>query len=91
MNKTYFYIGVGALALAAVTLGLTFVPALGVYMLISTVLLDLSALSFLSAQKKRENFNAVKYFTIAAYVLLIICILLFAGGIVYSAMQTKQV
>lgn len=91
MNKTNFYIAVAALALAAITLGLSFVPALGVYMLIASVLLELTSLSFLSVQKKKENFDAVKYVTIAAYALLAVSILLFVGGMVFAALNGSKV
>ena len=89
--KTFFYIAVGALFLAAVALGLTFVPALGVYSLIASVLFELTALSFLTTQKKKNDFKAVRYLTIAAYVLLGLSLLLFLGGLVYVAIQSKQV
>lgn len=91
MNRTNFYIAIGALALAAVAFGLSFVPALGVYTLIASVLLEITSLSFLSAQKKKENFRALRYVTIAAYVLLAASILLFAGGLAYVALTANKV
>lgn len=81
----YFFIALGLLFLAAVAFGCTFIPGVGVYTLIASVLLELSALSFLSTQKKKNNFKAVFYVTIAAYVLLALSALLFIGGLVYVA------
>ena len=82
--KTNFYIALGAFALAVIMLGLSFIPALGVYMLISSVLMELIALSFLNTQKKKENFKAVTYMTIAAYILLGVSVAIFAGGLIYT-------
>ncbi len=83
-GKTYFYIGLGAAVLSAVAFGLTFtVP--GIYALISAVLLSIAALSFLNTQKRKNNFKAVKYATVAAYVLLFIYLIFFVGGIIYSS------
>ena len=81
--KTYFFIAVGAVALAAAALGLSFVPALGVYSLIASVLFELAALSFLATQKKKNNFKGLFYATVATYVLLGLSILLFVGGMIY--------
>lgn len=84
-TRVYFFIALGLLLLAAVAFGCTFIPGVGVYTLIASVLLELSALSFLSTQKKKNNFKAVFYVTIAAYVLLALSALLFIGGLVYVA------
>lgn len=84
-TRTYFFIAIAMLALAAVAFGCTFIPGVGVYTLIASVLLELTTLSFLSTQKKKNNFKAVFYVTVAAYVLLAISVLLFAGGLIYVA------
>lgn len=86
-TRVYFFIAIGALALAAVALGCTFIPGVGVYTLIASVLLELAALSFLSTQKKKNNFKGVFYALIAAYVLLALSLLIFAGGLIYVALQ----
>lgn len=83
-GKTYFYIGLVATILSAVAFGLTF-TFLGVYALISAVLISIAALSFLNTQKHKNNFKAVKYATIAAYVLLFVYLIFFVGGIIYSS------
>ena len=69
-SRVNYYIAIGALVLAAVALGCTFIPSIGVYFLIASVLLELTALSFLSTQKKKNNFKAVFYVSIVAYVFL---------------------
>lgn len=83
-GKTYFYISVGACVLSAVALGLAF-TVLGVYSLIASVLLELTALSFAATQKKKFNFPLLKAATITAYVLLAISVLVFIGGIIYAS------
>lgn len=86
-NSTHvnFFIAIGALVLGAIALGCTFIPQIGVYTLIASVLLELTALSFLSTQKKKNNFKGVFYVTIVAYVLLGLSLILFAGGLIYVA------
>lgn len=83
-GKTYFYIGIAAGALGIVFLGLIF-TVLSIYSLIASIILCLAALAFFNIQKKKNNFKQVKYFTIAAYVVLSIAIAIFIGGIIYSA------
>lgn len=84
-TRAYFYIAIGLIALAAVAFGCTFIQGVGVYTLIASVILELAALSFLSTQKKKNHFKAVFYATIVAYVLLVISMLLFTGGLIYVA------
>lgn len=88
-TRVYFYVALGALIAAAAALGCAFIPDIGVYMLIVSVLLELSALSFLSVQKKRNNFKAVRILTVVAYVLCALSAAIFIGGLVYSAMAQK--
>ncbi|MCH5146704.1 MAG: hypothetical protein J1F61_01710 [Clostridiales bacterium] len=82
-TRTYFFIAIVLLVLAAVAFGCAFIKGAGIYCLISSVLLELSALSFLSTQKKKNNFKAVFYVTVAAYVLLGLSLLLFIGGMIF--------
>lgn len=84
-TQVYFFIAIGLLVLGAVAFGCSFIPNVGVYTLIASVLLELGSLSFLSTQKKKNNFKAVFYVTIAAYVLLGLSLLLFIGGLIYIA------
>lgn len=81
--RVHFYIAVAAFCLAVVALGLTFVPVLGVYSLITSVVLELSALSLFSTQKNKQDFKALKVLTIITWVLLGISIALFVGGLIY--------
>lgn len=83
-GKTYFYISVVACVLSAVALVLAF-TVLGVYSLIASVLLELTALSFAATQKKKFNFPLLKAATITAYVLLAVSVLVFIGGIIYAS------
>lgn len=85
-TRAYFYIALGLLALAAVALGCTFIPGVGVYSLIASVLLELAALSFLSTQKKKNNFKGVFAVTVVVYIFLAASILMFLGGLIYVAM-----
>ncbi|MDE6666950.1 MAG: hypothetical protein K2K38_01220 [Clostridia bacterium] len=84
-SKVYFYVAIGACALAATAFGLSF-SFLGIYALIASLLLELCALSFCVTQKKKNNFPALKFVFIAAYVLLGLSVALFVGGLIYSAM-----
>lgn len=84
--KIYFYIAIAALILAATAFGLAFSP-LGVYSLIASIILELCSLSFLATQKKRYNFRAVLYLTIAAYTMLVLSAAFFIGGLIYSSMR----
>ena len=86
-TRIYFYIAVGSLVAAAAAFGCAFIPGVGVYMLIVSILLELAALSFLSTQKKKNNFRGVLYLTVAAYVLAALSVALFAGGLIYVAVH----
>ncbi len=79
-----FYLAVCCCALGAAAFGLAF-TRLGVYSLIASVLFELASLAFCNAQKKTGALKAVKYVTIVAYVLLVLFIALFIGGIIYSS------
>lgn len=83
-TKTYFYVAIGACILAATAFGLSF-SFLGIYALISSIIFELAALSFILTQKKKNNFPAVKIVLIISYVLLALSVLLFIGGLIYSA------
>lgn len=86
-TRVYFFISIGLLVLAAVAFGCTFINGVGVYALIASILLELSSLSFLSTQKKKNNFKGVFYATIATYVLLGLSLILFGGGMIYVGTQ----
>ncbi|MBD5583743.1 MAG: hypothetical protein HDQ88_01535 [Clostridia bacterium] len=83
-TKIYFYIAIVALGLGAVAFGLSF-TVLGIYALISSIILELASLSFSTTQKKKNNFPAVKYIQIVTYALLIGFTVFFIGGLIYSA------
>lgn len=85
-TKIYFYIATVACALGAVAFGLAF-TVLGIYALISSIILELASLSFIGTQKKKFNFPAVKYVQIAGYALLIAFTVFFIGGLIYSAVK----
>lgn len=82
-TRSYFFIAIATLILAAVALGCTFIPGVGVYLLIVSVLFELTALSFLSTQKKKNNFKGVLPATIVAYILLAVSVAIFVGGMIY--------
>lgn len=84
-TRSYFFIAIGALVLAGIAFGCTFINGVGVYALIASVLLELAALSFLSTQKKKNNFKGVFIVTVVAYLFLAVSVALFAGGLIYVA------
>ena len=84
-RKVWFYVAIGLIVGAVVAFGLTF-SVLKIYALISSILLSLGALAFLRTQKKRNNFKAVLPVTVCAYVALAAGLLLFIGGLIYSAL-----
>lgn len=90
-TRTRFYAAVAALTLSAVSLGLAFLPNYGVYFLIASIMIEISALSFLSSQKKINDFNGVKVVQIIAYVLLFLSSALFLGGFIYFLINSPQV
>ena len=85
-KPVFFYVAVVACALGAVAFGLAFTK-LAIYSLICSVLLELASLAFCNAQKKAHNFKAVKYVKICAYILLVIFVAFFIGGIIYVSIQ----
>ncbi len=86
-TRVYFFVALGALIAAAAAFGCSFIPNVGIYLLIVSVLLELASLSFLSVQKKKNNFNGVFALTVAAYILLGLSIALFVGGLIYVAVK----
>lgn len=84
-GKTYAYIAVGLICLSAVAIGLIF-TALGIYSLIASVILSLASLSFINVQKRKNNFARLKIITICAYTVLCIAMLIFIGGLIWSAL-----
>lgn len=83
MNRTFFYVAAALVVLSAVSFGLTF-TVLGIYALISSILLGIAALAFVSAQQKKEKFKALLFVKIAAYAVLATAVLFFIGGTIYS-------
>lgn len=84
-TKTYFYISLAACIFGFIMFGITFIPSVGIYGLISSILLGLTSLAFARMQKKKFNFKGVFYAQISAYILLGLALALFIGGIIYSA------
>ncbi|MDE6585251.1 MAG: hypothetical protein K2K80_01040 [Clostridia bacterium] len=82
-TKIYFYLAIALCAAGAVLFGLAFSPA-GLYALIASILCAIAALSFTSAQKKKNAVAGLLYVKIAAYVVLALSAALFIGGLVYS-------
>ncbi|MDE5729040.1 MAG: hypothetical protein K2I20_02565 [Clostridia bacterium] len=83
----YFWGGAAASAvgLALFVLTLCLPNIFGVYGLIAAVLCALASLAFLATQKKKNNFKAVLYVTVAAYILLAVFVGFFIGGIIYAS------
>lgn len=87
-SRSRFFVALAATVLAAAFFGLSFVPLIGVYFLTASVLTEIAALSFLNAQKKLNNFPAVKILSIIAYMLLFLSVALFTGGLIYSSLNS---
>lgn len=68
----------------AVALGLIF-TVLGIYSLIASVILSLSALTFINVQKRKNDFAKLKIFKVCAYVVLGVAVAIFVGGLIWSA------
>lgn len=83
-KKIYFYVAIALCVLGAVAYGLSF-TFMGIYALISSILLGIGCLSFCTAQKKKNNFKQILYVKICAYAVLGIALLTFLGGLIYSA------
>ncbi|MCD8295863.1 MAG: hypothetical protein LUE27_11585 [Clostridia bacterium] len=89
-KKTYFYMAVGTTIVSVIFAILGFaISVLGFYGIIVSILMSLASLSFLSTQKKKNNFSAVKPLTIVNYVILILLILFIIGGIIWAATQAE--
>lgn len=84
--KTYIYIAVAACALGFISLTLAFSP-LGVYALISSIVLGIAALAFTKKHKKKNNMKDLTYIEVAVYVLLVSSLAIFIGGLIYSALN----
>lgn len=82
--KTYLYIAIALCALGFIALALAFSP-LGIYALISGILLGLASLAFSAKQKKKDNLKGLTWIEAAAYVLLVLSLAIFIGGLIYSA------
>lgn len=85
-GKAFSYVAIGLTAAAFITFVLALVfSAAGIYLLISSILLALGALTFANIQKKKNNFKNLKIIIICAYVSLALPIAVFIGGIIWSA------
>lgn len=83
-GKAFAYVSIALTAAAIAAFGLMFTK-LGIYALISSVLLSLASLAFAGVQKKKNNFKNLIYVTIAAYAALALSTAVFIGGIIYTA------
>lgn len=82
-----FYFGIAALALGALFFGLSFVPAIGLFGLCASIVLEIAAISLFKTQKVRNKLKGTDALYILSYVLLVTFAAFFIGGIVYSAMK----
>lgn len=83
-KKTYAYIAIALAAVGAVALGVSF-TVLGIYALISSMLFEIAAMTFVNLQKRKNDLKWLIYIKIAAYVLFAAALLIFVGGTVWSA------
>ncbi|MCI9408063.1 MAG: hypothetical protein HFK06_06930 [Clostridia bacterium] len=82
-GKVYAYISAALAAASLVLTGVSFSPA-GIYALIAAVLTGIASLSFANYQKKKNNFQGLKIFYVAAYAALIVSLAIFVGGLIWS-------
>ena len=84
-TKNYFYFAIAACALGVIAfvLGVALPSLIGVYGVIAAILCELACLAFLTTQKKKNNFKAVKYLLIISYILVGLFVLFMIGGIIY--------
>lgn len=69
---TLLYVAIGCFAVACVLFALAFlIKGAGVYMLISSTVLSLAAVSFINGQKRRAVNKLCKIFQILSYVVMI--------------------
>jgi hypothetical protein len=84
-GKAFAYVSIALTIAAIAAFGLMFTK-LGIYALISSVLLSLASLTFANVQKK-NNFKNLIFVTVCAYVALGLSVAVFAGGIIWSAVK----
>lgn len=85
-GKAFLLVAIGLEVFGAVSLGLIF-TVLGIYALIASVIFALAALAFCNIQKKKNSVPALKFVTVLGYVLTAVAIVIFIGGIIYSAIK----
>ena len=84
-GKSRFYAGAAACVAGAVAFGLSF-TLLGIYALISSIIIEIGALCFLRIQIKKNPFKAAFCFYVTAYVLLAAFAVFFICGIIFSGL-----
>ena len=85
-GKAFAYVSIALTIAAIAAFGLMFTK-LGIYALISSVLLSLASLTFANVQKKKNKFKNLIFVTVCAYVALGLSVAVFAGGIIWSAVK----
>ena len=85
-DKLYAYIAIALAAAGALALGLSFTK-LGIYALIACMLFEISSMTFLNLQKKKQDFKWLIYIKIVTYALFIAAVIVFVGGTIWSAQK----
>ena len=85
-GRTYAYISTGLTVASAVFAGLSF-TVLGIYALIASILLSLAAVAFANVQKRKNDFKQLLIIRILSHIVLCICVLIFVGGLIWSAIK----
>lgn len=88
-TKKYFWVSVGAFVIGAVLFGLTFVPAVGQYGVISSMVCQLIAITFLNVQKKYNYFTLCKVLRVLSYAVLIAGALVLSGAAIFASQQPE--
>ena len=81
----YAYAAIALTAAGVVALGLIF-TVLRIYALIASVILSLSALTFVNIQKRKNDFEKLKIIKVCAYVVFALSIAVLVGGIIWYAL-----
>lgn len=85
-DKIYAFIAIGLAAAGTVALGISF-TALGIYSLIAAMLLEITSITFVNLQKKKNDLKWLIYVKVFAYALFVAALFLFAGGTIWATQK----
>ncbi len=91
----FLYIAIGCFALGTVALGLAIglsyvVKGIGVYLLLTSMISEFCAMTFINAQKKMQKSKLCLVFTVLSYIVLFAAAGIMAAGTGFAACGKKQ-